>query len=260
MSSHELTVVRSSGGLSVEQLGELRQRRLRLARGDVDGRVDDRQAERLRRLHRGDGVLDAADRGPSTGPSRAARLVVDEHEGCVLRRDEMVRERVADRLAGHQGSVCSELSEVGPDRVDRPSDPLGDHDRRGVQRHRWNDRHDRRIDDAQSVDPPDGAVRVHDGPRVVGTAHRRRRGRVAVGRQVRGDHVCELVVPDCVAGHDLELDEPGERRIAADPAGQPHAFEHPARVACPRRGSCSRSRAARAGRGCAAAGFRASRA
>ena len=63
-----------------------------------------------------------------------------------------------------------------------------------------------------------------------GTAHRRRRDRVAVGSQVRGDHVCELVVPDCVAGHDLELEELSERRIAADLAGQLHPFEHPARV------------------------------
>ena len=64
----------------------------------------------------------------------------------------------------------------------------------------------------------------------VGTAHRRRRGWVPVGRQVRGDRVCELVVADCVAGDDLELDEPGERRIAAELAGQLHPFEHPARV------------------------------
>ena len=73
-------------------------------------------------------------------------------------------------------------------------------------------------------------MRVHDRPRVLGTAHRRRRGWVPVGSQVRGDRVCELVVPDCVAGHDLELDELSERRIAGDLAGQPHPFEHPARV------------------------------
>src|ERR1039458_9889743 len=71
---------------------------------------------------------------------------------------------------------------------------------------------------------------VHDRPRVLGTAHRRRRGWVTVGSQVRGDRFCELVVPDCVAGNDLELEELSERRIAADLAGQLHAFYHPARV------------------------------
>jgi len=39
-----------------------------------------------------------------------------------------------------------------------------------------------------------------------------------------------LLVADCVAGHDLELDELSERRIAAELAGQLHPFEHPARV------------------------------
>ena len=77
----------------------------------------------------------------------------------------------------------------------------------------------------------DGAMRVHDRPRVVGTAHRRRRDRVAVRSQVGGDRVCELVVPDRVAGQNFELEELSERRIAADPAGELHPFEHPARVA-----------------------------
>src|SRR5215207_5708774 len=63
-----------------------------------------------------------------------------------------------------------------------------------------------------------------------GTPHRRCRGRVAVRSQVGRDHVCELVVPDGVAGHDLDLDELRQRRIAPDLAGQLHAFEHPARV------------------------------
>jgi hypothetical protein len=54
-----------------------------------------------------------------------------------------------------------------------------------------------------------------------GTAHRHRRGRVAVGRQIRRDHVCELVILDCGAGHNFEL-ELSERRIAADLAGQLH--------------------------------------
>src|SRR5947209_18073161 len=106
--------------------------------------------------------------------------------------------------------------------VDRLRDPLGDHDRGGVQRDRYNDRHDRCVDDTKSVDPLDGAMRVHDRPLVLGTAHRRRRGRVPVGSQVRGDHVCEPVVPDCVTGKDLELEEPSERRITADLARQPH--------------------------------------
>src|SRR6266704_4783386 len=54
-----------------------------------------------------------------------------------------------------------------------------------------------------------------------GTAHRRRRGRVAVGRQIGRDHVCELVVLDRGAEHNFEL-ELSERRIAADLAGQLH--------------------------------------
>jgi hypothetical protein len=53
------------------------------------------------------------------------------------------------------------------------------------------------------------------------TAHRHRRGRVAVGRQIRRDHVCELVILDCGGGHNFEL-ELSERRIAADLAGQLH--------------------------------------
>jgi hypothetical protein len=52
---------------------------------------------------------------------------------------------------------------------------------------------------------------------------------VAVGSQVRRDHVCELVVLDCGAGHNFEL-ELSERRIAADLAGQLHPFKHAARV------------------------------
>jgi hypothetical protein len=44
---------------------------------------------------------------------------------------------------------------------------------------------------------------------------------VAVGRQIRRDHVCELVILDCGAGHNFEL-ELSERRIAADLAGQLH--------------------------------------
>jgi len=55
---------------------------------------------------------------------------------------------------------------------------------------------------------------------------------VAVGSQVIRDHVCELVVPDCGAGHNFEL-ELSERRIAADLAGQLHPFKHPARVLVP---------------------------
>jgi len=65
-----------------------------------------------------------------------------------------------------------------------------------------------------------------------GTAHRRRRGRVAVGRQIRRDHVCELVILDCSAGRNFEL-ELSERRLAADLAGQLHPFKHPARVPVP---------------------------
>ena len=79
-------------------------------------------------------------------------------------------------------------------------------------------------------DPLHGAMRVHDRPRVLGTAHQGRRDRVAVRSQVGGDRVCELVVPDGVAGHQFELEELSERRVAADLAGELHPFEHPARV------------------------------
>jgi hypothetical protein len=44
---------------------------------------------------------------------------------------------------------------------------------------------------------------------------------VAVGRQIRRDHVCELVILDCGTGHNFEL-ELSERQIAADLAGQLH--------------------------------------
>jgi hypothetical protein len=55
---------------------------------------------------------------------------------------------------------------------------------------------------------------------------------VAVGRQIRRDHVCELVILDCSAGDNFEL-ELSERRLAADLAGQLHPFKHPARVPVP---------------------------
>ena len=78
--------------------------------------------------------------------------------------------------------------------------------------------------------PLTAPVRVHDRPRILGPAHRRRGGRVPVGGQVRRDRVRQLVIPDCVAGQDLKLDELSECRIAADLAGESHPFEHPARV------------------------------
>jgi hypothetical protein len=75
---------------------------------------------------------------------------------------------------------------------------------------------------ARSASIPFGAPReplsAHES---WGTAHRHRRGRVAVGRQIRRDHVCELGILDCGTGHNFEL-ELSERRIAADLAGQLH--------------------------------------
>src|SRR4051794_34262625 len=66
-------------------------------------------------------------------------------------------------------------------RVDGLSDPLGEHDRRGVDRHGRNDRDDRRVDHPERIDPANRAERVHHCPRVLHTAHGRRRGGVSVG-------------------------------------------------------------------------------
>ncbi len=77
------------------------------------------------------------------------------------------------RRSGRRSHLNSATDRPRLSSVDRLRDPLGDHDRRGVQRHRYNDRHDRCVDDTKSVDSPDGAMRVHDRPRVLGTAHRR---------------------------------------------------------------------------------------
>ena len=54
---------------------------------------------------------------------------------------------------------------------------------------------------------------------------------MAVGRQVGRHGIGQLVIPDRVAGQDLELQESSQRRIAADPTSQPHAFQHPPLVA-----------------------------
>jgi hypothetical protein len=61
--------------------------------------------------------------------------------------------------------------------VDGLRDPLGNHDRRGVRRHRWSDRHDRCVGGTKCVDPLGGAMRVHDRPRDWGPPI----GAVAVG-------------------------------------------------------------------------------
>ena len=84
---------------ALEQFGELGNGRLLLARCDVDGRVDDRHSERLDRPHGRDDVL--AKQGlihRADGPE-LRWLVVDQHERCVLRGDQMVCERVTNRLA-----------------------------------------------------------------------------------------------------------------------------------------------------------------
>ena len=48
-------------------------------------------------------------------------------------------------------------------------------------------------------------------------------------------HVSEVILAGCAAGHDLELHELTERRMAADPAGEVRPPEHPARVASRRK-------------------------
>src|SRR3954451_19294408 len=87
-------------------------------------------------------------------------------------------------------------------RVDGVGDPLSEHDRRGVDRHRWNDRNDRRVDHAEPIDPAHRAERVHHRPGVLLTAHGRCRGGVSVGGEVGRDRVGELVVSDRLAGQD----------------------------------------------------------
>jgi hypothetical protein len=139
-SSQELVVVERL--VLGQQAGEFGQRRP-LAGGDVDGRVHDRDPEGLDGPHGRDGVLEQqvvvhrADRG------QLGRLVVDEQECRVFRREEMVGERVADRRTGHgsgtfwsQGTDAAEASghhgdQLSPDSGDcvrrKPADL--EHDR-----------------------------------------------------------------------------------------------------------------------------------
>ncbi len=107
MSSQELTVVRSSGLSSVSRPASSGRVGCPLAGGDVDGRVHDRDPEGLDGLDRRDSVLEQervihrADRGQLCG------LVVDEQERRILRRNEMVGERVAYRGTGHGSGTFS---------------------------------------------------------------------------------------------------------------------------------------------------------
>src|SRR3954470_22265962 len=87
-------------------------------------------------------------------------------------------------LSARIGSCDLDLARTGLRGVDRLGDPLGDHEDRGVQRHRRNAGDDRGVDHAHPVEALDGAARVDDRPWVLRTAHRRRRGRVPVGREV----------------------------------------------------------------------------
>jgi hypothetical protein len=84
------------------------------AGGDVDGRVHDRDFEGLDGPDRRDGVFDQQRAIHRADPGQLRRLVVDEQECCVLRRDEMVCERVADWRAG-RGASPSRSETDAPD-------------------------------------------------------------------------------------------------------------------------------------------------
>lgn len=83
-----------------QQVGEFGEGWLSATGGDVDGRVHDRDPEGLDGPDGRDGVLDqeVAVHRPDSG--QLGGLVVDEQERRVLRRDEMVGERVAHGRAG----------------------------------------------------------------------------------------------------------------------------------------------------------------
>jgi hypothetical protein len=93
-SSHELTLVRSIGGLSSSSC----------ASSGIVGfpRPSATLAERLRRLHRRDDVLDQQLVIHRADPLDLRRLVVDDEQHRVLRGDEVVGYRVASRLARHR--------------------------------------------------------------------------------------------------------------------------------------------------------------
>jgi hypothetical protein len=63
--------------------------------------VHDRDREGLDGLDRRDGVVDQEVAIHRVHPGQLRGLVVDEQERCVLRGEEMIGERVADRGTGH---------------------------------------------------------------------------------------------------------------------------------------------------------------
>jgi hypothetical protein len=65
--------------------------------------MDDRHLERLRDLHGGDDVLEQQVTVHRVDPSELRRLVVDHRERRVLRRQQVIAERITYRQAGHQG-------------------------------------------------------------------------------------------------------------------------------------------------------------
>ncbi len=88
--------------MAAEQGADLNQgpagrQRWSLAGGDVDGRVHDRDAEGLDGLDRRDGILHEQCVAHPVDRGQLGGLVVDEQERRVLRGDEMLSERVANR-------------------------------------------------------------------------------------------------------------------------------------------------------------------
>jgi hypothetical protein len=87
----------------LKQLGELGDGRLSASGRDVDRRMDDGDAEQLRDLHGRDDVLEQQVAIHGLNPGELEGLVVDHHHDGVLRGEQVVTDRVAEREAGHQG-------------------------------------------------------------------------------------------------------------------------------------------------------------
>jgi hypothetical protein len=62
--------------------------------------------ERLRRLHGRDDVLQQEVTVNRLDGGELGRLIVDNDERSVLRRQQVVADRIAHRQAGHQGCTC----------------------------------------------------------------------------------------------------------------------------------------------------------
>src|SRR5690242_12436562 len=89
-SSHELTVVRSSGLSSASSPGEFGKGRPAAAGCDVDGRVHDGNPEGFDGPDRRDGVAEQQGLVHRADAGQLGRLIVDEQEGHVFRREEMI--------------------------------------------------------------------------------------------------------------------------------------------------------------------------